>query len=226
MLGIRPVICSLLFIVASSAEIFAQSKAIKLIEFDRKIENALAFESKVRLFLREFRASEKTTFGYVSLYTNDRLAESLSKALANTPELRKRLLMLRPGIRYPGIEGLIEFWLVPEKAEPPFAATCINCACPTLEVLGEQFLFDGSIPRKSLVFAAILSGNDSVSYNWRVDGGKIVSSKTNSVIKVEPETVAAKEITATVTIGGLDPDCYCLTTASFTTRLRKETELR
>jgi hypothetical protein len=212
--------------VALSAGIFSQDKAVRLIEFDPKVENDSTFEAKARLFVRELGASEKTTLGYVSLYTNDRLAGSLSKVLNTAPELRKRFFMLQPGIRYQGIADIIEFWLVPAKAEPPFAATCINCACPTLEVRGEQFLFDGSMPRKSLVFSASLSGNESVTYNWSVDGGKIVSSKTNSAIKVEPEPGATKEITATVTIGGLDPDCYCLNTATFTTHLRKKIELQ
>lgn len=90
---------------------------------------------------------------------------------------------------------------------------CItDCDCPTLGVMPSLETVKNG---ETLTFIASLSGGASVSYTWTVKNGEIIEGQGTAEIKVRAKRNAALDaVTATVSIGGLDPDCHCLTEAS------------
>lgn len=63
-------------------------------------------------------------------------------------------------------------------------------------------------------FTATVSGGADVTYNWTVSAGSISSGQGTSAISVDTTGLAGQTVTATVTIGGLDPNCNCDTVKS------------
>ncbi|MBA3601896.1 MAG: hypothetical protein H0W45_11820 [Acidobacteria bacterium] len=57
---------------------------------------------------------------------------------------------------------------------------------------------------------------DDITYNWKVSAGRIIEGQGTATIKVAAE--GAKEITATVEIGGVCEEC--LRGASFKTKIQ------
>jgi hypothetical protein len=45
------------------------------------------------------------------------------------------------------------------------------------------------------------------TYTWTISAGKMVSGKRNPTLTVDTTGVQAETVTATVKIGGLDPEC-------------------
>lgn len=85
------------------------------------------------------------------------------------------------------------------------------CACPTISVSGSPSVVQ---PGGIATFTASVSGD--VTYNWSVSRGEIISGQGTPSIRVQAPSTSGGNITATVTIGGLDPDCNCATTDSET----------
>ena len=72
---------------------------------------------------------------------------------------------------------------------------------------------------ESMTFQANIYGGDStvkVTYRWSVNAGKISGGQGTSIITIDVSDVARRSVTATISIGGLDP--ACVNTASCTTR--------
>jgi hypothetical protein len=70
-----------------------------------------------------------------------------------------------------------------------------------------------------MTFTATVSGGsqDQVTYNWSVSEGSITSGQGTPSITVQaPSNEAGGNITATVELGGLDPNCNCPRTQSTT----------
>ena len=89
----------------------------------------------------------------------------------------------------------------------------ITCACPTVSVSGPSGLTKPGTP---ITFVANVSGGD-VTYNWTVSAGTISSGQGTSSITVDTTGVpAGSNVTATLDIGGTDPDCTCTTRFSET----------
>ena len=66
-----------------------------------------------------------------------------------------------------------------------------------------------------MTFTANVSGGPAVTYNWTVTGGTIESGQGTPSITVRTSREdAGNTITATVQLGGLDPNCNCTTSAS------------
>lgn len=89
------------------------------------------------------------------------------------------------------------------------------CDCGTLSVTGPAGLTD---PGDVMTFTANASGGSATpTYNWTVSGGTIESGQGTASIRVRTSADdAGKNITATVSLGGLDPNCNCQTEASDT----------
>lgn len=88
------------------------------------------------------------------------------------------------------------------------------CSCPTLSVDGPSGLTEAGQP---MTFTATVSGGDNITYNWSVSAGTISSGQGTSSITVDTTGLAPNtNVTATVDIGGTDPACNCVTTASDT----------
>lgn len=88
------------------------------------------------------------------------------------------------------------------------------CDCPTLSVSGPAGI---TTPGDAMTFTANVSGGPEVTYNWTVTGGTIESGQGTPSISVRTTLEdAGSNITATVQLGGLDPNCNCTTSASET----------
>jgi len=204
-----------------------QSKAYKVAEFDPKVENEESFDGKAALFIRLLGESEKGTLGYVNLYDTESQALRLTGLLSKVADTKGRLLFFEPGRKYlhkdkSTSERIIEFWLVPNGAEPPYQPTCGFCDCPDVSVSGEDYLYTGSIPKVKIAFTANVVGGFDVTYVWTVANGTILNGQDTSVIEVKPSVGWNKEVSATLEIGGLNPNCNCKTTDSFTTSIRPD----
>ncbi len=96
-------------------------------------------------------------------------------------------------------------------------ADCVRvCECPTLSVSGPAGI---TSPGGTMTFTANVSGGsqESVTYDWTVSAGEITSGQgTPSITVAVPTEMAGGNITATVKLGGIDPNCGCTTEASET----------
>ena len=92
---------------------------------------------------------------------------------------------------------------------------CVQiCDCPTLSLNGPSGITN---PGDTMTFVASVSGGKDVTYNWTVSAGTIESGQGTSSITVRTTSgMAGENVTATVEIGGLDPDCNCPASASET----------
>ena len=94
---------------------------------------------------------------------------------------------------------------------------CVKiCECPSISVTGPAGVTE---PGGDMTFTANVSGGsqESVTYNWTVSAGEISAGQGTPSITVHvPTEMRGGNITATVNIGGLDPSCNCVPTASET----------
>ncbi len=96
------------------------------------------------------------------------------------------------------------------------ACDCVQvCACPTLSVAGPAGI---TAPGETMTFTATAAGGTTdVTYNWTVSAGTIESGQgTPSIVVRTTSEMAGQSVTATVEIGGTDPNCRCPSTASET----------
>lgn len=99
-------------------------------------------------------------------------------------------------------------------------AMCPNCItlespCPTIAVSCPE----NAKSNDSMTFQAHIYGGDpnvKVTYTWSVNAGKISGGQGTSMVTIDVSDVARGSITATISIGGLEPGC--VNTASCTTR--------
>ena len=104
---------------------------------------------------------------------------------------------------------------------------CVReCNCPSLSVTGPAGITQ---PGETMTFTANVSGGtqDNITFNWTVSAGTIESGQGTPTITVRTTPdLAGGNVTATVNLGGLDPNCPCTTTAQETApvaeRLRPE----
>lgn len=76
-----------------------------------------------------------------------------------------------------------------------------------------------------MTFTANVVGGPSVTYNWSVDRGVIESGQGTPSISVRTSREdAGQNVTATVTLGGLDPACNCPSSASETAPVDRNPE--
>jgi hypothetical protein len=99
-------------------------------------------------------------------------------------------------------------------------AACPICdpPCTALLVSGPSEVEAG----KSIIFVANVTGGEpglTPTYKWSVSSGTIVKGQGTPAIEVNANGVAVCEVTATVKVGGLHPECE--NQASSTTRVRK-----
>lgn len=102
---------------------------------------------------------------------------------------------------------------------------CVRvCECPTLSVSGPAGI---TSPGGTMTFTANVSGGsqESVTYDWSVSAGEISSGQGTPSITVNvPTEMAGGNITATVKLGGIDPNCRCDTEASETAPVAPKAE--
>jgi hypothetical protein len=99
-------------------------------------------------------------------------------------------------------------------------AECSGCAvppppCPNVTVSCTDAVDVGS----PITYTAnVTGGPGSVTYNWSVSAGTITSGQGTSTITVDSAGLGGQSVTATVSLGGLDPSCNA--TASCTTQVK------
>ena len=99
-------------------------------------------------------------------------------------------------------------------------ALCRGCItrespCPTIMMSCPE----NAKSNQSMTFQAHVYGGDptvKVTYTWSVSAGKISDGQGTSMITIDVSDVSRESITATVSIGGHDPQC--VNSASCTTR--------
>lgn len=113
------------------------------------------------------------------------------------------------------------------KTETITIAECVGCAirceCPTISVTGPAGVTERGA---TMTFTANVSGGSqqSVTYNWSVSAGSIVSGQGTPSITVTAPSDGTTNVTATVDVGGLDPACNCPSSASETAPVAPPTE--
>ena len=99
-------------------------------------------------------------------------------------------------------------------------ADCTDCkapiVCPTVSVSCPS----QADPGTPVTFNATLAGDTSglqVTYNWSVSAGTIQSGQGTSSINVDTTGLGGQTVTATVSVGGVDPSCTGTTASCSTT---------
>ena len=169
-------------------------------------------------FISRLEKEPETTKGYVEVPENIELGKK-TKLFVAAAGLESR-------VKFQGVFKFperywsplhINFFLVPQDAEIPYSFILEPCICPTLNVNAPA----NSINRNSvLTFTAKVGDGDveGISYNWQVSAGKIVEGQGTPTIKVDAQ--GAKEVTATVKIGGFCETCN--PTASSTIKIQQQ----
>ncbi len=86
----------------------------------------------------------------------------------------------------------------------------VPCDCPPISISGPAGVTN---PGDTMTFTASVSGD--VTYNWSVTAGTIESGQgTPSITVRTTPDMAGSNVSATVSIGGLDPACNCETDAT------------
>jgi hypothetical protein len=92
----------------------------------------------------------------------------------------------------------------PDCKVPPPPCPTVSVSCPSEVDAGQPITFTASVAGE---------GAPSPTYNWSVSAGTISSGQGTSTITVDTSGVA-QSVTATVTIGGLDPTCNATASCS------------
>jgi K319-like protein len=96
----------------------------------------------------------------------------------------------------------------PGCVAPPPPCPTVNVSCPSEVDAGQPITFTASVTGE---------GAPTPTFNWSVSAGTISSGQGTSTITVDTTNVA-QSVTATVTVGGVDPSCNA--TSSCTTGVK------
>jgi hypothetical protein len=97
----------------------------------------------------------------------------------------------------------------PDCVKPPPPCPTVSVSCPSEVDAGAPITFTASLAGET--------GGATPTYNWSVSAGTISSGQGTSTITVDTAGVATS-VTATVSVGGLDPSCNA--TSSCTTGVK------
>ena len=95
-----------------------------------------------------------------------------------------------------------------ERPAPP--CPTVSVSCPSDVEAGQPITFTASVAGET--------GGATPTFNWSVSAGTISSGQGTSTITVDTTGVGGQSVTASVTVGGLDPSCNA--TASCTTGVK------
>ena len=101
-------------------------------------------------------------------------------------------------------------------------ADCTDCVKPPPPCPQISVSCPGEVePNQPITFTANVAGDTggaTVTYNWSVSAGTISSGQGTSTITVDTTNLSGQAVTATVSVGGLDPSCN--STSSCTTTVK------
>ena len=121
---------------------------------------------------------------------------------------------------------ILSFLFCISLMQPVVIAAPDTIPCPTLAVhypadaeLQKPFVLLVEIDSKEWI---VLRGQKiriydrkSLSYNWKLSAGEILEGQGTALIKVDLTNVTAKEVTATVEVNGVAPECLNKATSIF-----------
>lgn len=199
-------------------------QAYVLIPFDSSVENEVDFKKKLSSFVKTI-FNRPDLSGFIAIRGRSYQQTLALRRIAVTVRDTNRRKWSRIGISFPapGYEPVITetaFWVVPKGADLPFVLRHLNVECPTITVTAPPTVENLNNP---LIFTADVTGGDTISYKWSINGGKITQGQgTSSIwvrIKSSMRIDEGMSVTATLKIFGLDPDYNCMDSAAFTTVL-------
>ncbi len=133
--------------------------------------------------------------------------------------LRKRLEVTTPGIKYRGGWKGTEFWFLAKRAASPYTQLTADYSCPLLEILGYATI--GTEVTKVTYTVSYPESNwldTPYTFKWAVNGGKIVDGQGTTKITVERHLNGEDPIIVSIEIaGGDEEDEDCIRSASITT---------
>lgn len=183
-------------------------------EYQTSDKDLSAFEAMTEQLILRLLNEPATTRGFIGVFEKGDLGEKVKSILSRHPKLKNQILYLTQMRGRPLVK--VGFWIVPQGVESPEPIWCGLCVCPTLSVSGVKS-FDSRTEYPTFT-AKVEGGSESgvIKYAWKVSAGKIIEGQGTPVIKVDTE--GAKEITATVEIGGVCEECP--REATFTTKIQ------
>jgi len=174
------------------------------------------FIEPLKKFVSRLEKEPETTKGYIQVPDNIELGKRLRMiVVAAGMESRVRF---SDALKYPEhywFPGSVYLYLIPQGAELYAIQERDPCLCPTLDIDAPEKV----INRNSILTFRVNVGYgdiEGLKYTWTVSAGKIVEGQGTTIIKVDAE--GAKEVTATVQIGGFCETCN--RTVSFTTKIQ------
>lgn len=209
-----------------ASPLLAQSKPVaqKIAEIPNAQGSTKTFVETMDLFLKRLSKIEKSTSGFIAISGDDYSTRAereriVKEKILQYPKLKNRIEITRSGLIYNKTWSVSEFWLVPRGADQPYFAEIHDCSCPTIAIHGPDLL---APQRPSLTYTASVAGGsqESVTYRWKVVGGRIIGGQGSPSIQVRPNNRSVKNLMVTVKIGGIDEDCHCMDNDSITTQLQ------
>lgn len=201
------VVCLLIFHQA----MFAQIKP-KAIQFDNISESDAddiqVLTAKLNRFVEKLAAEPETTRGYIDVPANTLIGKKIKLLIAKNIALENRILFwgnLRHPENSPFFSWGIYIYLIPQDAEIPYSSINEPILCPALSI---STITDATKQNSFVIFTAKTAGgekDDVITYNWKISAGSIIEGQETPTIKVDAQ--GAKEITATVEIGGIADEC-------------------
>jgi len=124
------------------------------------------------------------------------------------PKVTWDLSGLADGAYTATVEALDSHHLSANAVTTVTIARCSSCMtiaipCPTASVSCPSAVSS----KQPIVFEASVSGGHSPTYTWSITAGKIISGQGTSKITVDASNLVGQSLTATVTVGGLNPGC-------------------
>jgi hypothetical protein len=209
---------------------FAQEipKAIKIAEFDDRIESVSVFTRRVKQVLTEIDARPTGTRVFIVIsQKNFKLSQNLidiaDKIVSNEGREKQQLIIVTDSFcPYEMKTDKSEFWILPKGVEPPYPNSGIcDYVCSTIEIQGKPHF-----PNKNevLTFTVTVSGIDPSAYKWTVVGGRLLSGQNSPTISVRIKKSArlgnGDAVTVTVNIPNIPARTMCPDSVSFTSVLQ------
>jgi hypothetical protein len=122
------------------------------------------------------------------------------------------------------IAGQIVFilFLICLFAVNSYAQTRKSEPCPTIQYVNPPYEVEAGKPVTLTVKVSGLAANVSVTYNWAISGGTIVSGQGTEKISIDTKDAEGSTITATVEVSGLSPTCNSISSHTLSVLEKKK----
>lgn len=188
-------------------------------------EPLISFNTALDQFVTELLSRSSTSKAFIALSgkdsdtLNDRL-KAVHNLLNQRPELKERVAVSRPGTIYVKKWTETEFWILSSWDQAPYTARTADCSCNILSIQGKQSIDSRT---KTVVYVTDFPPlnwlDEPISFHWTVKSGDIASGQGSAVITVKRNSQGPNAIDVRLDVGGLDEECHCANSVSFTTMI-------